>query len=70
METRELLNKINQLSFNQKIEIVEKILHSIKQYENKIQMQEAAEALYTEYANNKELTAFSAIDLDDFYEAR
>ena len=37
---------------------------------NKIQMQEAAEALYTEYANNKELTAFLAIDLDEFYETR
>lgn len=70
METKDLLEIINQLSFNQKIELVEKILHSVKHYENKIQMQEAAEAMYDEYANNGELTAFSTIDLDDFYEGK
>jgi hypothetical protein len=33
-------------------------------------MTQAAESLYQDYKNDKELTAFTDIDLDNFYETR
>ena len=33
-------------------------------------LEKAAEMAYDEYCNNKELTAFTALDGEDFYETR
>ena len=41
-----------------------------KKVKKQISLEKAAEAAAAEYRNNKELTAFSAIDSDDFYETR
>ena len=41
-----------------------------KKTRNPLSLEKAAEMAAAEYCNNKDLTAFCAIDGDDFYEAR
>jgi hypothetical protein len=50
--------------------IVEKALHSIREQENTNQMQKAATLLLQDYTSDKELTSFTDIDFDSFYETR
>ncbi len=70
MDTRELVQEIERLPFEKKIFVMEEILKSIKRDKTSNSMQRAAEQLYEDYVNDSELTAFSALDTDDFYEAR
>ena len=48
--------------------IAEMIIKSVRKKESKNQMEFVAEQLYNEYATNKELTIFTNIDFDNFYE--
>ena len=68
METKTIIHEIKRLSFTKQIYIAECILKSIRQREAKSQMEIAAEELYKEYLNDKELTVFTDIDFEDFYE--
>jgi hypothetical protein len=70
METAELIKVIDILPLEKKFLIIEETLKSIKKQEFADQMTRAAEMLYTDYAHNKELTAFTSLDLDNFYEAK
>jgi hypothetical protein len=70
MSTEELIKEIQQLSISKRSYIVEKTIESIRKQEDKIQLTNAAEELYVEYKTDKELTIFSNIDFDDFYETR
>jgi hypothetical protein len=70
MDTRELVQEIERLPFEKKIFVMEEILKSIKRDKTSNSMQRAAEELYDDYVNDSELTAFSTLDADDFYEAR
>lgn len=70
MDTRELVQEIDRLPFEKKIFVMEEILKSIKRDKVSNLMQKAAEQLYGDYVRNSELTAFLALDTDDFYEAR
>ncbi len=69
METIELLNEIEKLSFSEKLTIVEKTIHRLKEY-GPDDMSIAAESLSNEYKINKELTIFSSLDSENFYEPR
>ncbi|GHV93098.1 hypothetical protein AGMMS50268_36010 [Spirochaetia bacterium] len=71
MGALEIVKKINEfpLDFNpqdQRMLIVEKIIHSDRKEETKSQLKAAAERLYPDYKNNKELTAFTQLDGEDF----
>jgi hypothetical protein len=69
MSTKELLEKIKKLPVESQIEIVTQTMKSIdKVLEDKMII--AADELHDDYKNDKELTAFTEIDLDNFYEAR
>ena len=70
MDTTTLIQEIERLPLTQKILIMETTLQSIKRQETARQMEVAAEALYDDYANDKELTAFSILDGEDFYESQ
>ena len=48
--------------------IAEMIIKTVRKKESKNQMEFAVEQLYNEYATNKELTVFTNIDFDNFYE--
>lgn len=70
MRTSEILSEILKLPFERKIYLMEKTLHSIRKVEDQLKIHDAAEVLFSEYADNKELTVFSCLDSDAFYETR
>lgn len=70
MSTSELIGEIQKLSLNQKFKVIEATLKSIKEEENTNDLTVAAEALYNDYTTDKNLTAFTSLDLENFYEAK
>lgn len=70
MSTSEILDKISRLTPAEKLFIIEKTVKDLLRENSAQQMTIAAEALETEYKTNPELTVFTSIDLEDFYEAK
>ncbi len=70
MDTNELVYEIERLPFDKKILVMEKVLKSIRREESVNSMKNAAEKLRSEYLNDAELTAFTALDGEDFYETK
>lgn len=68
MHTYSIINEIQKLSISEQMYIAETIIKSMRKSENNNQMLFAAEELYNEYKTNKELTVFTNIDFDNFYE--
>jgi hypothetical protein len=68
MSTTVLLEQIFHLPVYEQMLIVEQIIHSIR--EENIELENAATEMADEYSSNKELTAFTQLDIEDFYEAR
>jgi predicted fused transcriptional regulator/phosphomethylpyrimidine kinase len=69
MKTTELIKEIQKLPGRKRIYVIERTLRLLRKQEEGNQM-EIAEVLYEDYKYNKELTAFTNIDFDIFYEAR
>ena len=65
MSIANLLHSILHLSISDRFVVVEQTLKSIKQEEFKSEMEFAATTLYDDYTNDKELTAFTAIDYEN-----
>ena len=70
MKTKELIKEIQRLPINERILIVERTLKSIRMNQSKKRMKKAANVLHEDYRSDDELTAFTDIDFDDFYETR
>lgn len=70
METKEIIHEIERLPIQKKMVIIEQTLRSIRHKQDKNQMEKAAELLQKDYKVDKELTAFTSLDLEDFYETR
>jgi hypothetical protein len=70
MQTVDIIQEIQRLSLANRFYIVEETLKSIKKEEMRHQMELAANELYDDYVNDKELTAFTALDIEHFYEAK
>ena len=70
MRTNEILKEIKRLPVKKRIYLIEKVIHSIRKQEDNDQMKKAVDDLYADYENDKELTAFTDIDFEDFYETR
>ena len=70
METNEIISVIKKLSVRERLQIIEKTAKTIQLDEEKEQMRKAADQLYDDYKDDDELTAFTDLDLEDFYEAR
>ena len=68
MKTIDLIQEIKRLPIAKRFDLMEEILKSIKNEEMKHQIQVASESLYEDYKNDKELTAFTSVDYDNFYE--
>jgi len=49
--------------------IVEQVIRSIR-HEERQPLEKAAESLYADYCNDKELTVFTQLDCEGFYETR
>jgi len=70
METREIIKAIKKLPVSKRILIIEQTLKTIRENETGKQMEKAANTLLRDYESNRELTEFTALDYEAFYEAR
>jgi len=70
MNTSELIKEIQRLPIQQRIYVVEKTIHSIRKEEDLKQLSTAAEVMYSEYKTDIDLTAFTVLDFENFYETR
>jgi hypothetical protein len=68
MQTAALLNQIYRLPLYDRMLIVERTIHSMRTEANTLES--SAALLSAEYRNNKELTAFTQLDIEKFYETR
>jgi hypothetical protein len=69
MTATAIIDEINRLPLTEKLLVVEKTLEAIRQ-EKKLSLKEAANLLYNDYKSDKELTIFTQLDTEPFYEAR
>jgi len=69
METLEIIRTVNRLPMSQQMLVAERIIHSIRKREQP-SMEMAAERLYADYMTDGNLTVFTQLDCEDFYEAR
>jgi hypothetical protein len=70
MDTNELIQEIARLPLQKRIYVIEKAIKSIREQNELSRMEEASELLLNDYKSNYELTAFTNIDFDEFYEPR
>lgn len=70
MSTSEILKEIDHLPLNEKLALLERAIRDIIKHNYEQQMLVAAESMENEYKANKELVAFTSIDMDDFYETK
>jgi hypothetical protein len=70
MHTQEIIQEIQKLPLSKRFYVVEETLKSIKKDELNNQMEFAVNELYEDYVNDKELTVFTSLDLESFYEAK
>lgn len=66
----DILKEIQSLPLQDRILVIEKALKSLKKEENKRELQRAARELLEEYKSDKDLTAFTDLDMENFYEPR
>lgn len=64
-----IVEEINKLPIREKLLLVEKTLKAIRK-EKENALDNAVHALYDEYVTNIELTLFTKLDAESFYEAR
>ena len=70
MKTKELIKEIQKLPVRKRIYVIERSMNLIRKQEDEYQMKKAADDLYEDYFTDKELTAFTNLDFEDFYETR
>ena len=70
MRTDEIIKEIQKLPVHKRIYVIEKTIHSIRKQDDKNQLKKAADKLLIDYQSDKELTVFTGIDFEDFYEAK
>ena len=69
VQETDIMYNINRLPISQRMLIVEYIMRSIR-HEEQQSLEKAAECLYADYINDTELTVFTQLDCEDFYETR
>jgi len=70
MGTRELIKEIQRLPVSKRMLVIERTLKSIRESELNKKMVKAVDSLLSDYRSDTELTAFTNIDFDNFYEAK
>jgi hypothetical protein len=70
METKEIIKAIKKLPISKRMLIVERTLKTIRESETRKKMIKAVDILFEDYNNDKELTAFTDLDFETFYETR
>jgi len=70
METTAIIHEIDNLPAYKRMFIVEQIIRSIRLNNQDRTLEMAADCLYSDYKDDKELTIFTQLDCEDFYEPR
>jgi hypothetical protein len=70
MQALEIIQEIQRLPLTKRFYIVEETIKSIKKEEMSHQMELAANELYNDYATDKNLTEFTSLDFEQFYETK
>jgi hypothetical protein len=70
METAEIMSKINRMPKRQRMFIAERIIRSVLAEDQNTLLKKAVTCLYDDYRTDKNLTAFTQLDFEDFYETR
>jgi len=70
METATIIHEIDNLPAYKRMFIVEQIIRSIRLNGQERTLETAADCLYADYNNDEELTVFTQLDCEDFYEPR
>lgn len=70
MSTKELIAEIERLPVTKRLHLLEETLRGLRKDQTRQAMSKAAKALEGAYRKGGDLKAFTAIDLDNFYEAR
>lgn len=70
MSTEDLIKEIQKLPISKRIYVLEKTIHSIREQEERESLKNAAEELAVDYQTDKELTEFTNLDFEEFYEAK
>ncbi|MDR1924454.1 MAG: hypothetical protein LBQ66_08765 [Planctomycetaceae bacterium] len=70
MNAFKILETVNTLPFDQRMFIAERIIHSVRNESQKISLRRAAELAVKDYQDDKELTEFTQLDGENFYETR
>jgi hypothetical protein len=70
MQALDIIQEIQRLPLNKRFFVVEETIKSIKKEEMGNQMELAANELYNDYATDKNLTAFTSLDFERFYETK
>lgn len=68
MTTNSIIEALEQLPLEDKLLVLERTLHSIRQQSSSVS--DAVDFMSEEYKNNPELTIFTQLDSESFYEAR
>jgi hypothetical protein len=70
LKTKELIKEIQKLPVRKQIYVIERSMNLIRKQGDEDQMKKAADDLYEDYLTDKELTAFTNLDFENFYETR
>ncbi len=69
MTTANIIRELDRLPLTDKLFVIERTLKSIRTEKEK-SLKAAVESLYDDYKTDKELTAFTMLDKEPFYETR
>ena len=70
METAVIIRELDNLPVYKRMIIVEQVIRSLRLDDQGELLEAAAERLYDDYKNDKELTIFTELDCERFYEPR
>ena len=70
MEAIDIIQEIQRLPLNKRFFVVEETIKSIKKEEMGNKMELATTELYGDYTDDKELTVFTSLDFEGFYETK
>ena len=70
MQTAVIIQEIKRLPIVQRVYIAEQTLQSIRMEERQSSMKAAADTMLKSYQTDENLTAFTLLDCENFYEAR
>lgn len=70
MKTEQLIKELQKLPVEKRMYVIERSIQIIRKGEEEDQIKKAVNELCEDYRSDKELTAFTALDLENFYETK